>query len=130
MLMPNESPSAGLCVMVVEDESLVLFNLEDMLAEMGCTIVGPAMRLEEAQALARSTMEADVALLDVNLGGQQVFPVAEILAGRGIPFVFATGYGREGLPEEWRGRPVLPKPYTEQELASALAAFRPARSEA
>lgn len=127
MLMPNENPCKGLNVMVVEDESLVLFNLEDMLIEMGCVVVGPAMRLDEARALVDRAADADVAILDVNLGGAPVYPVAEALRERGVPVVFATGYGREGLPEEWQDRPVLLKPYTSDDVESALAAIARAK---
>jgi CheY-like chemotaxis protein len=121
MLMPNESPVNGLNVFVVEDESLVLFNLEDILTELGCIIIGPAMRLPQAQELVDRAAEADVAILDVNLGGQPVFPVAEALRQRGVDIVFATGYGREGLPDEWQRHPVLRKPYTAGDVEKALA---------
>lgn len=122
MLMQSKSALNGLNVFVVEDESLVLFSLEDVLTELGCLIVGPAMRLPQALAAAGDASEIDVAILDVNLGGQPVFPVAEKLKARGVEIVFATGYGREGLPEEWRGHPVLLKPYTADDVEQALTA--------
>jgi len=105
---------------VVEDESLVLINLEDMLDQMGWSIIAQAMRLADAERLAASTELPDVAILDVNLGGVQVFPVAQILASRGVPILFATGYGREGLPPEWQSYPVIAKPYTQAEVERAL----------
>lgn len=111
---------AGLSVFVIEDESLVLVNLEDMLGELGCTLVGPAMRLDQAEGMLELAAGADVALLDVNIGGQPVFPFAEKLAAKGVPLVLATGYGRDGLPEEWQQRTVLAKPYTFEDLARAL----------
>lgn len=120
MLMHNQSQLHGTNILVVEDETLVLFNLEDILTELGCIIVGPAMRLEQAQRLVESAPEVDVAILDVNLGGQPVFGVAEALKARGARIVFATGYGREGLPEEWRSHPVLLKPYTAQDVERTL----------
>ena len=123
MLMHNEAPTHGLSVLVVEDESLVLFNLEDILTELGCIIVGPAMRLPQAQQLVESAGDIDVAILDVNLGGQPVFPIAEALAQRGVRIVFATGYGREGLPEHWRHHPVLVKPYPAADVEQTLAAL-------
>jgi CheY-like chemotaxis protein len=107
-------------IFVVEDETLVLFNLEDILSELGCTVVGQAMGLPEAERAARAVEQPDGAILDVNIGGAPVFPVARILADRGIPILFATGYGREGLPEEWQDRPVIGKPYTQHEVAEAL----------
>jgi two-component SAPR family response regulator len=125
MLSQNRyAPISGLSVFVIEDESLVLVNLEDMLGELGCTLVGPAMRLDQADAMLDLAAKADIAVLDVNIGGKPVFPFAEKLAARGVPLVLATGYGREGLPEEWRSMTVLPKPYTFEDLASALMRAR------
>ncbi len=121
MLSQNDR-LAPLNVFVVEDEALVALNLEDMLAELGCSIVGPAMRIERAREMIESGINADVAILDVNVAGEQVFPVAEMLAQRGVPIVFATGYDREGLPENWHGRTILQKPYTLGDVSRSLAA--------
>jgi len=115
---------SGLSVFVIEDESLVLVNLEDMLGELGCTLVGPAMRLDQAEGMLEQAARADVAVLDVNIGGRPVFPFAEKLAAKGVPLVLATGYGRDGLPEEWRKLTVLAKPYTFEDLAGALMRAR------
>lgn len=112
----------GLAVFVVEDEALVVLNLEDMLAELGCSVVGPAMRLDRALAMADKGIEADAAILDVNLGGEKVFPLAERLVASGMPVVFATGYGRAGLPEIFHALPILQKPYTVAEVAAGLRA--------
>lgn len=121
MLSQNRYASiSGLSVFVIEDESLVLVNLEDMLGELGCTLVGPAMRLDQAEAMLDEAGTADVAVLDVNIAGKPVFPFAEKLAAKGVPLVLATGYGRDGLPEEWRTMTVLAKPYTFEDLAGAL----------
>lgn len=120
MLMQNNLPTQGLNVLVVEDESLVLFNLEDTLTAMGCVIVGPAMRLQQARELVDASTEVDVAILDVNLGGQPIYPVAETLRDRNVRIVFATGYGRQGLPEQWQDYPVLMKPYTSDEVERVL----------
>ncbi len=121
MLSQNRfAPISGLSVFVIEDESLVLVNLEDMLGELGCTLVGPAMRLDQAEGMLDQAAGADVAVLDVNIGGKPVFPFAEKLAAKGVPLVLATGYGRDGLPEEWRNGTVLAKPYTFEDLAGAL----------
>lgn len=114
---------AGRRIFVVEDETLVLFNLEDILAELGWEVVGQAMSLAQAKKLAASIDLPDVAMLDVNIGGATVFPAAEILAQRGVPILFATGYGREGLPDAWRDRPVIVKPYSQQDVATALEAL-------
>jgi DNA-binding response OmpR family regulator len=75
----------GLRVLVVEDEMMVSMLIEDMLEDLGCTVVGPAARLDEALALARDT-EIDCAVLDVNLGGQPIFPLADYLREKGAPF--------------------------------------------
>ncbi|HEY0854894.1 MAG TPA: response regulator [Devosia sp.] len=121
MLSQNRfAPISGLSVFVIEDESLVLVNLEDMLGELGCTLVGPAMRLDQAEGMLEQAAKADIAVLDVNIGGKPVFPFAEKLAAKGVPLVLATGYGRDGLPEEWRKMTVLAKPYTFDDLAGAL----------
>jgi two-component SAPR family response regulator len=121
MLSQNRfAPISGLSVFVIEDESLVLVNLEDMLGELGCTLVGPAMRLDQAEGMLEQAATADIAVLDVNIGGKPVFPFAEKLAAKGVPLVLATGYGRDGLPEEWRKMTVLAKPYTFDDLAGAL----------
>ena len=111
----------ALRVLVIEDETLVLMNLEDMLAELGHSVAAAMMRLDQALGAEDAALSADVAILDVNLGGLPVFPLAERLAGLGIPLVFATGYGPDGLPDAWRDRPVLRKPYSLDEVERALA---------
>jgi CheY-like chemotaxis protein len=98
---------------------LVSMLVEDMLTDLGCLVVGPAAEIEEAMALAQSA-EIDAALLDVNVGGKPIFPVADVLKARGIPFAFASGYGEAGLSEEHRGAAVLQKPFREADLARAL----------
>ncbi len=109
----------GRRVMVVEDESLVAMLLETILEDMGCTPVGPAATVDEGLAMAESEA-LDAALLDVNVAGRQIFPVAEALKARGVPFVFSTGYGEGGLPDEWRGQTTLQKPFTENAVREAL----------
>jgi CheY-like chemotaxis protein len=112
---------AGLRVLVVEDEVAISLLIEDMLLECGCTVIGPAGRLDAALALADAE-PADIAILDVNLGGQPIYPVAEALARRGTPFVFSTGYGASGIEEPFRGRPVLQKPFVQADLMRQLKA--------
>ena len=97
----------GLRVLLVEDDVMICLLLEDMLQELGCEIVGPACDLKRATDLAQGEASIDVAILDVNLGGQVVFPVADILARRGVPVLFATGLGADGLPEAWRGHQTI-----------------------
>ena len=106
-------------ILVVEDEMLVAMNIEDMLLDLGHEVAGLASRLEPALSLAREG-EFDLAMLDVNLAGQQSFPVADILVARGIPFLFATGYGTKGIAEPYRDRPVLQKPFRTRDLGEAL----------
>lgn len=115
----------GLRVLVVEDEMMVSMLIEDMLSDLGCTVVGPASRLDEAIQLANATT-LDCAVLDVNLGGQPIFPLADILRANGTPFAFATGYGDAGLREEDRGSLVLQKPFREADLARVLGQLREA----
>jgi len=112
----------SLKVLVVEDEALVSMLVEDMLTDLGCTIVGPAAEIEEALRLAGSA-DIDAALLDVNLGGRPIFPVADALKARGVPFAFASGYGEAGLTDDHRGATVLQKPFREADLRRVLEAL-------
>jgi CheY-like chemotaxis protein len=121
--MTDTAKLAGLRVLVVEDEMMVSMLIEDMLTDLGCHVVGPASRLDEAMELA-ATSELDCAVLDVNLGGQPIFPLADALRERGRPFAFATGYGDAGLREVDRGTPVLQKPFREGDLARVLGELR------
>jgi CheY-like chemotaxis protein len=109
----------SLNILVVEDETLVSFLVEDLLRELGCADVWHAGRVDDALDLL-SSRKPDAAILDVNLGGELVYPVAERLQADAVPLVFATGYGRGGVPEPWNERPVLRKPFGVDELASAL----------
>jgi CheY-like chemotaxis protein len=106
-------------VLIVEDEMLVAMNIEDMLLELGHEVTGIASRLEHALALAQEGA-FDVAMLDVNLAGSPSFPIAEIMEKRGIPYLFATGYGVAGIEKCYRHHPVLQKPFRAQELADLL----------
>ena len=104
-------PVQGLRVLLVEDENLVALLMEDMLAELG-------------HAVARHE-PIDAAILDVNINGEEAYPIAEVLAARGIPFFFSTGYGRGSLPAAYRDRPFLQKPFRQQDLERLFTeAFR------
>jgi CheY-like chemotaxis protein len=120
----GEVAVAGKRVLVVEDELMIRMLLQDMLADLGHTLAGEAGRIDEAMALATSG-EFDVAILDVNLNGQPISPVVEILVARGLPFVFATGYGQRGVPEPYRQTPTLQKPFQADALAQAIEAAAP-----
>ena len=113
------APLTGRRVLVVEDESLVAMLLETILEDMGCTPVGPAATVDDGLKMATDE-QLDAALLDVNVAGKQVFPIAEMLKARGVPFVFSTGYGEGGLPDEWRGQSTIQKPFTEAAVCEAL----------
>jgi len=113
------APLNGRRVLVVEDESLVAMLLETILEDMGCTPVGPASTVDAGLTMATDE-QLDAALLDVNVAGKQVFPIAEALKARGVPFVFSTGYGEGGLPDEWRGQAAIQKPFTEAAVRDAL----------
>ncbi|HEX2800754.1 MAG TPA: response regulator [Phenylobacterium sp.] len=121
--MNDKTKLNGLRVLVVEDEMMVSMLIEDMLSDLGCIVVGPAARLEEALDLANAG-ELDCAVLDVNLGGQPIFPLADVLRSKGKPFAFATGYGDAGLRDVDKGTPVLQKPFRESDLARVLGELR------
>jgi CheY-like chemotaxis protein len=115
---PELSTSAR--ILVVEDEFLIRMLLEEMLTDLGHSVAGVAGSLADALAQAKDC-DCDVAMLDVNLDGAEVFPVADILAKRKIPFVFVTGYGDLTLPASYENRPTLQKPFQVEELNKALA---------
>jgi CheY-like chemotaxis protein len=123
--MAIETKSAtGRRVLVVEDELMIRMLLDGMLTDLGHTIAAEAGGIEEAIALAKAA-EFDLAILDVNLNGQPITPVVEILIQRGLPFVFATGYGARGVPEAYRANPTLQKPFQSEALAQAIDAVAP-----
>lgn len=114
--MPEPS---GLRVLLVEDEGLVALMIEDMLADLGFNVVASAAQLKKACELA-TTGAFDFAMLDVNLGGETVFPVAHILRERCIPFLFSTGYGRPALDDKFNEAPAIGKPFTIEQLRQKL----------
>ena len=121
------SSAAAPRVLVVEDEYLIRMLLEDMLDELGYGVVAAVGTISEASHIATSG-EFNAAILDVNLDGQEIYPVADILAKRGLPFVFVTGYGERSLPEPYRGRPALQKPFQAEQLKRMLAELLPSRT--
>lgn len=112
--MPTDR-KAAFRILVVEDELLIAMSIEDVLEKMQCEVVGPTAKLATALQLA-SDEDLDAAILDVTISGGKVFPVAEKLLERRIPFVLASGYGDWALPESLRDRPRLTKPFTDAEL--------------
>ncbi len=118
---------AGRRVFLVEDESLIIMMMEDALTDLGCGIAGVASRFDDAVTKA-STLAFDIAILDVNLAGLRTFPIAEIIKARGIPFVFATGYGSTSVPDGLNAVPILQKPFATSDLARAMTlALQPER---
>lgn len=99
---------------------LVLINIEDMLADLGCTSVSAAATVDQALALIEA-QGFDAAMVDVNLDGSKSYAVADALAARGVPFLFSTGYSGQSLKDGYRDRPVLGKPYRNAELAETIA---------
>ncbi len=109
----------GKRVLVVEDEPLVAMAVEDLLVELGCTVIGPAYSLAHALSLIGSNV-FDAALVDINLNGERSYPAASALAARGIPFAFATGYASDRVAPELANAPVIEKPYTATQIETVL----------
>ncbi len=121
---PSPSPSGeitliGRRILVVEDQALVAMALDDMLIDLGCVVVGPALNLPTAIDLASREI-LDGAVLDINLSDERSFPVALVLGDRSVPFLFATGYGERGLETPFTDAPVLTKPYSLASLERSL----------
>ena len=106
-------------ILVVEDEPFIAMLLGDMLEELGFSVAATFPHIVEAQNYL-ATADVDIALLDVNLGDEKIDPVADILAERHCPFIFTTGYGRRGIPQNYADRPVLQKPFQLDDLAKIL----------
>lgn len=121
-MAPGENFEA-LRVLIVEDEALLAMNLEDMLIELGHFVTATATRIDQALTLADST-EFNFAVLDINLAGSSTFPVAAILQKRGIPFIFTSGYGVNGLVDGFREAPILTKPFDVRQLQDMIAHCR------
>ena len=111
--------TSGRSVFLVEDEVMIRMMVADMLEELGYSIAAEAGDINEAVRLAQS-VEFDLAILDVNVNGKVISPVADLLAARNRPFIFATGYGSSGLPAEYRDRPALQKPFQIETLARMI----------
>lgn len=115
----TDTPTPRPRVLVAEDESLVAMLIETYLEDAGCELVGPAASVADGLALLERE-RVDAALFDINLAGEPVFPLAEAAAARGLPFAFSSGYGAGSLPEAWRGRPVIGKPFDGEALLAVL----------
>ena len=119
--MANDKTFHGRRVLVVEDDMMIAMMVEDMLIDLGCQVIGPARDMSEAFAFARDAKALDLALLDINLGSEMVFPVADMLRARGIRLIFCSGYGETALRASDSGCAVLRKPSRLHDLAAALA---------
>jgi CheY-like chemotaxis protein len=113
----------GLRILIVEDNPFIALALEEMLGERGLVVSGVANSVESAQAFIKAA-PYDLALLDVNIGERKIDPVAEALTLLGTPFVFTTGCGRAGLPEAFRDRPIVEKPFYIEEILESLREAR------
>jgi CheY-like chemotaxis protein len=98
---------------------MISMLIEDMVSDLGAEVVGPAARFEQAMTLALEA-DFDLAVLDVNLDGLVVYPIADVLHDRGIPFIFMTGYDSSVVPERYQHNCVLTKPFTNQAFSNAL----------
>ena len=114
-----ESRAEPARILIVEDEVVVAMLIEDMVGELGYAVGGVASRVSDAISLVERD-SFDFAILDVHLNGKEVFPLADILLKRGIPFMFATAFGARGIPNAYLQYPVLQKPFSSLELKRAL----------
>jgi CheY-like chemotaxis protein len=112
---------SGLNILVVEDEFFVAYDIASALTASGAEVIGPAGSLEQATTLFHETTPVHGAILDVNVLGKMIFPLADELAERGVPFVFTTGYDRETIPERHRGVTRIEKPALPEKVMNALA---------
>jgi DNA-binding response OmpR family regulator len=113
-------------VLIVEDEAMIAFFIEDCLAALGHEIAGCASRVDAALRLAEAE-SYDLALLDINLASEEVYPVASAVKARRIPLLFLSGYGSRGLRGEWEGSPMLSKPFSLEALARVTEAVEAGR---
>jgi DNA-binding NtrC family response regulator len=117
----TESKQRQASVLLVEDEALIRMMIAGMVEELGHSVAGEAANITDALRLAR-TADFEIAILDINLGGSKIDPVAAVIYSRGLPFIFASGYGAAGVPEAFRDCPVLQKPFLIERLGAAIKA--------
>jgi DNA-binding NtrC family response regulator len=124
----SDVPLQGRRILVVEDVAILAFGFEDILKRAGADVVGPALKLETAERLAKEEGLSG-ALLDIRLNGDEVWSVARLLDRKGVPFAFCTGhFDSESLPAEWRGRPILVKPARAQAIIDTVASLFDSRA--
>src|SRR3954468_20456062 len=110
----------GTRIVLVEDSPVVGPFTAELLADLGCEVVGPAPNMAAARELAESDEPIDAAMMDVHIRGERVFPLCEVLAARGVPFVLTSGYADWQMPDKWEECPRLQKPYTIGQVEDAL----------
>jgi CheY-like chemotaxis protein len=113
---------SGVRILVIEDSPVVGPFTADMLGELGFDVVGPAPNMASARELVEGE-SFDAALLDIHIRGERIFPLCEVLAERGVPFIFTSGYADWQMPDKWQDRPRLQKPYTIEQVSEALGAL-------
>lgn len=113
----------GCRILIVEDSPVVAPFTADVLGELGCEVVGPAPNMAAARDLLDSE-QFDAAIMDVHIRGERVFPLCDLLAARGVPFILTSGYADwQQMPGKWQDRPRLAKPYTMDQIEQALTAL-------
>ncbi|WP_237479068.1 response regulator [Lichenibacterium dinghuense] len=126
MTHPPKASLAQRQILLAEDEYFIMQDLRSGLQALGATVVGPAPSVAGALALIAGAPRIDAAVLDINLRGETIYPVADMLSARGIPFLFATGYSNAVIDEPYRGVPACEKPIDMRELARLLVDLLPA----
>jgi CheY-like chemotaxis protein len=121
MMNAHPQPSlSGLRVLVVEDEFFVADDLVKAITRLGAEVLGPVPTRDEALDILATTGKIDLAVLDINLEDEAVYPVADLLSKQGVPFLFATGYSRALVPTPYQHVPRWEKPFDPQTLVQAL----------
>lgn len=116
----GEGRLTGRRILVVEDSPVVGPFTAELLAELGCEVVGPAPNMAAAREIVEGDEPIDAAMMDVHIRGERVFPLCEVLAAKGVPFLLTSGYADWQMPDKWEDRPRLLKPYTIDQVEEAL----------
>lgn len=119
----------GCRILVVEDEYLLADDISRALADAGAEVLGPVASARDAEAIIAAEGRIDAAVLDINLRDGAVFPAADTLAERDIPFAFATGYEEWSLPDRFQGRPLVEKPFKASQITALLLPLTPGKAE-
>jgi CheY-like chemotaxis protein len=120
MTVPSDLPFDGMKILLVEDEYVIASDLSRILSNLGAEILGPAPTIAAAEKLLAAGAQPDAAILDINVRGVLVYPIAEILVTRGVPFAFVTGYSYDIVPAEFASAPHCEKPVTARNIEAAV----------